>query len=210
MRDGGIELLQRPLRTGIGVGKLNALQPLFEGHKTLRLRNALEWLLQQAGGFLGTTAGNQQAHVVKARVVVGGVGGHGFGQFLQGCVGVSGLHQLLGFFGLGLGVQGIFTGQVLVQEGAHLAFGLCTHKAIDRAATDHQDAGGHAADAKHGGNLLVGVHIDLGQSETACVVGLQLLQRGHQGFAWATPGGPKIHQHRRLHGGGNHLGFKIF
>ena len=164
--------------------------------------------MQQRAGFFQAAAGDQQAHVVKAGIVVAGIGGHGFGQFLQGGLGVALLHELLGLLRIGFGVQSVFAGQVFVQELAHLALGLCAHKTIHGLAADHQHTGGHAAHAKHGGNLLVGIDIDFRQDKAPAVIGLQLLQHGHQRFAGAAPGGPKIDQHRGVHRGGDHLGFK--
>ena len=190
--------------------KPHALQPLLQRIKLQRLGNALDGLVQQVCGLLVIARGDEQAHIVKAGIVVAGVGLQGFGQFLQRSLGVSRLQQLLGFIHLGFGGQFVGAGQVLVQELAHLAFGLRAHKAIHRLAIHHQHTGGYAANAKHACDLLVGIDIHLGQLEAASVFDLQLLQRGHQRLAGATPCGPEVHQHGHRHRSGNHLGFKIF
>ncbi|MPN46051.1 hypothetical protein SDC9_193631 [bioreactor metagenome] len=131
-------------------------------------------------------------------------------ELFQRSVGIAlgqGVQRLL-FLGLGLRLLG--AGHVLVEKFAHLALGQRAGETVHGLTVHQQHAGGDTADAEHGGELLLLVGVDLGQLETARVVGFQLLQHRPERLAGAAPGRPEIHQHRHVHGGGDDLGFKVF
>jgi len=69
---------------------------------------------------------------------------------------------------------------MLVEKGAHLAFGQRAHEAIDGLATLEQHAGRDAADAEHARELLLLVGVDLDQLEAARVFGFELFEDGAQ------------------------------
>jgi hypothetical protein len=135
--------------------KFQRLEPLVQRFEAQRLGNALDGFGQQGRSFLEAAGGDQQAHIVKARIVVGRVGRQRIGQLLQRRLGVAGLQQGLGFVGIGLGRQLALGGQMLVQELAQLALGLGAHEAVHGLAADHQHAGRDGADAEHAGQLLL-------------------------------------------------------
>jgi hypothetical protein len=190
-------------------GKFQRLEPLVQRFEAQRLGNALDGFGQQGRSFLEAAGGDQQAHIVKARIVVGRVGRQRIGQLLQRRLGVAGLQQGLGFVGVGLGRQLALGGQMLVQELAQLAFGLGAHEAVHGLAADHQHAGRDGADAEHAGQLLLLIGVDLDQLEAAFIGDFQLFQHRAQRLAGAAPGRPEVHQHGHGHGGGYDFGFKI-
>ena len=190
-------------------GKFQRLEPLVQRFKAQRLRNALDGLGQQGAGFFKAAGGDQQAHIVKACVVVGGIGRQCIGHFLQCGLGVASRQQGLRFVDFRFSRHLVASRQVLVEEFAQLAFGLSPCETVHGLAFNHQHASGNGANAKHAGQLLLLIRVDLGQLEAAFVGDFQLFQNRAQRLAGAAPGRPEVHQHRHLGRGGYDFGFKI-
>src|SRR5690606_29422024 len=64
-------------------------------------------------------------------------------------------------------------------------------------AVHQQEHGGHRPDLECRGQLLLLVHVDLGQLERAVVFAGELFQDRAQGLAGAAPFGPEVDQHGR-------------
>ena len=116
------------------------------------------------------------------------------------------LQQRLGHgrvgLGRGFGAQRVDLGHlladVLVEEGAHLAFGQRAHELVHRPAADEQHHQRNAADLQRGRDLRRLVGVELGQHEAAAVVARQLLQDRLQVAAGAAPRRPAVQQHRHV------------
>jgi hypothetical protein len=87
---------------------------------------------------------------------------------------------------------------VVFQEFAQLAFGQRAGKPVHQLPVLHQDHGGHRADLERARELLLLVHVHLGQFEGAVVLGRELLEDRAQRLARAAPGRPEVDQHRHL------------
>ena len=94
------------------------------------------------------------------------------------------------------------------EELAQLAFRQRAGEAVDQLSPLHQEDGGHGADLERRGDLLLLVHVDLGQHERTLVLARQLFQDRPQGLARPAPGGPEIHQHRHVQRLAQDLGFE--
>ncbi len=67
-----------------------------------------------------------------------------------------------------------------------------------RLAPLEADHGRDALDAELGGQPLIGIDIDLGEFETARLLGCETLEKRAQHPARTAPGGPEIDDHRQL------------
>ena len=199
-----------PLATRVGGHKDQGLQPLVQRLKAQLQRNLFEHGRQQSVGLFKLAGADQDFDQVEARIVVPRVRGQSIFQLGLRGLQVARRHQLFSRLGFAFGQQGLFARNVFVQKFAQFAFGHGAHKAVHRLAVFQQNAGGNAAHAKGRSQLLLLVGVDFHQFEAPAIGLFRLFQQGAQGFARAAPGGPKVHQHGRGHGGGDHLGFKIF
>ena len=157
--------------------------------------------------------GQQQLDQVVAGFVVAGVLGQRVFQLGQRGFRVAGFGQLLGFQGFQFRDDFTFAGHVLVQELADFLGGQGAHEAVHRLAAHEHHAKRDGAHAKHlrelAGDFLLFVGVDLGQQETAGVLGFELFQYRAQRLAGAAPLGPDVQQHGLLQGGLDQVGLKV-
>jgi hypothetical protein len=104
----------------------------------------------------------------------------------------------LGGFGAQRVDLGHLLADVLVEEGAHLAFGQRAHELVHRPAADEQHHQRDAADLQRRRDLRRLVGVELGQHEAAAVLLRQLLQDRLQVAARAAPRRPAVQQHRHV------------
>ncbi|MNV48100.1 hypothetical protein D3C71_1399910 [compost metagenome] len=160
--------------------------------------------VEQRAGFFGSAGLEQGQCEVELEFVLVRLGVDGLAQ--RGDFGLRVQWQCFGFGDGRCGFQRQHA--VLGEEFAQLAFGHGAGEAIDDLAVLDQEHRGHRADLEGGSDLLLLVHIDLGQLEGAVVLTGQLLQKRPQALARPAPGGPEVDQHGRLHGLLQNLGLE--
>ena len=99
--------------------------------------------------------------------------------------------------------------QVLVEEGANLAFGQCAGELVHRLPANEQHDQRDAADAQRGRQVGRLVGVDLGQLEGAAVSFGQPFQHRPQRLARPAPGRPAVQQHGHLHRPLDDLGLEV-
>src|SRR5262249_35361153 len=98
-----------------------------------------------------------------------------------------------------------FLAQQPFDERLYRAFGLCTHKTVERAAVAKGIDGGDRLDAQLVGKGLVLIDIDLYQPYLALLRTHDLLEDRGKLFAGAAPRRPKVDQPRPLPRGLEHV-----
>lgn len=90
------------------------------------------------------------------------------------------------------------------QEFCHLVFRQCAGKAVGQLPVLDQNDRGHGLDLECRRQFLLLRYIDLGQQESAVVVGSEFFQQRTQCLARLEPGSPEIDQDRCFQLGADH------
>src|SRR5690606_30398675 len=159
--------------------------------------------VQQPARLPGSAGGQKCQRQVQLEVVVAGVGLERLAQAQDLGVGVHGRGRRLrsgrhAFDAFQYRRRRCRLDAVVLQELAQLAFGQRAGEAVGELPVLHQHHRGHRADLERCGELLLPVHVHLGQFERAVVLGRQLLEDRPQRPARPAPGRPEVHQHRHL------------
>lgn len=186
--------------------EIHSVHPALERVKALAHRGLGNHRRKRHLGIVLAAQQQQVLDVVKARLVIGRVGGNGFLQLFQHGFG-AGVGVVGGQFGFRLGLKR--RRQVLVQEFLDFSFGQRAGEAVHRLAVHQEDAGRDAADAKGFAQLLLLVGINLDQLEAAFVGHFKFFKNRAERLARAAPGRPEVNQHGNSHGSGNDFLFKI-
>ncbi|MNN10385.1 hypothetical protein D3C81_1233070 [compost metagenome] len=147
----------------------------------------------------------QEAGVGQPRVIGARIEGQ---RGLEGgarALGIAGGHQ---FAGLVQRLLARVRGQA-VQEFTQARLRQYADELVHGLPIGNRHHMGNAAHAEMRGQLLVLVHIDLGELPLAAGFGFELFQHRSQRAAWATPGRPEIDQHGHLPRHLDHVGFEI-
>ena len=91
----------------------------------------------------------------------------------------------------------------------YLAFRHGAEEAVHRPSFAEDHHGGNRGDAQLLGDLGIGLDIHLHQPHRALVLAYGLFEQGRELAAGGAAGPPEIHQHRRLHGGFQHIGDEV-